>query len=162
MAFGSRSRRPGSRMLPNTPFPTCRLPCPGGPDGCPCRLLPRPYEPSPVGRWVGVHICPFEACSEFTHVTACRVARPPKAAFVTRLRPGGLLRRAARQLLNPIDNCSGGFFLHGVVEPFMPHARLQQFGGSKTATPLIFLESAFQGRHYTGYPGLRRGKRLAR
>jgi hypothetical protein len=31
--------------------------------------------------------------------------------------------------------------------------RLQQFGGSKTVTPLISLESAFQGRHYTGCPG---------
>ena len=32
----------------------------------------------------------FEACSGFTHVTARRIAQPPKAAFVTRLQPGRL------------------------------------------------------------------------
>src|SRR6185369_11335736 len=41
---------------------------------------------------------PYKACSGFTHVTACRFARSPEATFVTRLRPGGLPRRAARQL----------------------------------------------------------------
>ena len=40
----------------------------------------------------------FEACSDFTHVTARWIARPPKAAFVTRLRPAQLPKRAARQL----------------------------------------------------------------
>src|SRR6202030_3230845 len=39
-----------------------------------------------------------EACSGFTHVTARWIARPPKAAFVTRLRPVRLLVQAARQL----------------------------------------------------------------
>jgi len=38
----------------------------------------------------------FEACSGFTHVTARRIARPPKAVFVTRLRLGQLPIRAAR------------------------------------------------------------------
>ena len=42
--------------------------------------------------------CHFEACSGFTHVTACRIAQPPKAAFVTRLQPCRLPDRAARQL----------------------------------------------------------------
>ena len=31
-----------------------------------------------------------KAYSGFTHVTACRITRPPTAAFVTRLRPGQL------------------------------------------------------------------------
>src|ERR1700726_787698 len=39
-----------------------------------------------------------EACSDFTHVTARWIAQPPKAAFVTRLRPGQLPNRSARQL----------------------------------------------------------------
>ena len=47
---------------------------------------------------VGIRIVTFEACSGFTHVTASRIAQPPKAAFVTRLQPCRLPDRAARQL----------------------------------------------------------------
>src|ERR1700731_4813319 len=55
-------------------------------------------QPSPNGRRVGIRIVPFEACSGFTHVTARRIAQPPKAAFVTRLQPGQLPGQTARQL----------------------------------------------------------------
>ena len=55
-------------------------------------------QPSPNGRRVGIRIVTFEACSGFTHVTARRIAQPPKAAFVTRLQPCRLPGRAARQL----------------------------------------------------------------
>src|SRR4051812_29630252 len=55
-------------------------------------------RPSPFLRRVGVRDFTFEASSGFTRVTACRIAPSPKATFVTRLRPGGLPRRAARQL----------------------------------------------------------------
>ena len=55
-------------------------------------------QPSPNGRRVGIRIVTIEACSGFTHVTARRIAQPPKAAFVARLRPGQLPDRAARQL----------------------------------------------------------------
>ena len=41
---------------------------------------------------------PYKACSGFTHVTAHRIAQPPKATFVTRLQPCRLPSRAARQL----------------------------------------------------------------
>src|SRR6266496_5228329 len=34
---------------------------------------------------VGIHNFPFGACSSFTRVTACGVARPPIVDFVTRL-----------------------------------------------------------------------------
>src|SRR3974390_3307351 len=44
-------------------------------------------QPSPNGRRVGLRIVTFEACSGFTRVTARRIAQPPKATFVTRLRP---------------------------------------------------------------------------
>jgi hypothetical protein len=55
-------------------------------------------QPSPKGRRVGIRIVTFDACSGFTHVTARRIAQPPKAAFVTRLKPGRLIGRTARQL----------------------------------------------------------------
>jgi len=49
----------------------------------------------PNGRRVGIRIVTIEA---FTRVTARRIARLPKVAFVTRLRPFRLPGRAARQL----------------------------------------------------------------
>src|SRR5712691_10035176 len=55
-------------------------------------------QPSPNGRRVGIRIVTFEAFSRFTHVTARRIAQPPKAAFVTRLQPCRLPDRAARRL----------------------------------------------------------------
>jgi hypothetical protein len=55
-------------------------------------------QPSPNGRRVGIRIVTFEACSGFTHVTAHRIAQPPKATFVTRLQPFRSPGRAARQL----------------------------------------------------------------
>jgi hypothetical protein len=55
-------------------------------------------RPSPNGRRVGIRIVTFEACSGFTHVTARRIAQPPKATFVTRLQPVRLPGRTARQL----------------------------------------------------------------
>ena len=45
------------------------------------------------------------------HVMARWIARPPKAAFVTRLRPAQLPKRAARQTRS-IDYSLGGIFLH--------------------------------------------------
>ena len=64
----------------------------------PMSIASLPARPSPGKRRVGVCIDSFEAYSDFTRVTAHRIARPPKAAFVTRLRPGRLPSRTARQL----------------------------------------------------------------
>ena len=69
-------------------------------------------QPSPNGRRVGIRIVTFEACSGFTQVTAHRIAQPPKATFVARLRPNQSPSRAARQLPDPIDNYPGGTLLH--------------------------------------------------
>ena len=55
-------------------------------------------RPSPLKGRVGIRDFTFEACSGFTHVTARRIAQPPKAAFVTRLQSGQLPNRIARQL----------------------------------------------------------------
>jgi hypothetical protein len=48
-------------------------------------------------RRVSIRIITFEACSGFTLITARWIAQPPKAAFVTRLRPDRLPGKAARQ-----------------------------------------------------------------
>ena len=88
------------RVSPDYPNHLSDVPC----------LLPRRIErmllsiasplmqPSPNGRRVGIRIVAFAACSGFTHVTAHRIAQPPKVTFVTRLQPSQLPSRAARQL----------------------------------------------------------------
>src|ERR1700676_1409733 len=87
----------GSPPITRTTFPTCRAHYPGGSSGCACRLLP---AHTAFPKWQeGRHPhCHFRACSGFTHVTAHRIAQPPKAPFVTRLQPFSLPGRAARQL----------------------------------------------------------------
>ena len=55
-------------------------------------------QPSPNGRRVGIRIVTIEACAGFTRITARRIAQPPKATFVARLRPSQLPDQAARQL----------------------------------------------------------------
>ncbi len=94
---------PFQRAVPNTPMDRNR---------CVCRLLPCPPGPSPFLRRVGVHDFTFGACSGFTRVTACWIAQPPKAAFVTRLQSSRLPDQTARQLPGPTDNFLGGSFLH--------------------------------------------------
>jgi hypothetical protein len=88
-----------------------RYPTPADRSGCSCRLLPRSTRPSPKLRRVGIRDFTFEACSGFTPVTARRIAQP-KAALVTRLQPGRLPNRVARQLPDLTDNSLGGSFLH--------------------------------------------------
>lgn len=41
-------------------------------------------RPSPLFSRVGSHIALFEACSAFTHVSACKLAKSPKATLYTR------------------------------------------------------------------------------
>ena len=53
----------------------------------------------------------FSRPAQRLHVTACRTARPPTAAFVTRRRPGSCPPTVARQLPSPIDFGSCGLFL---------------------------------------------------
>src|SRR5882757_8314038 len=93
-------RIPTERVSPDYPLYPSSVSCP----------LPRRTEqgrasiaclfvlPSPNTRWVGVRIGSFEACSGFNRVTARWIARPPSAAFVTRLQPNQLPGQTARQL----------------------------------------------------------------
>jgi hypothetical protein len=66
----------------------------------------------PLIRRAGVHIAAFEACSSFTRVTACKVARPPEVDFVARFQPNRLPGLAARQLSNLTINYSSGSSPH--------------------------------------------------
>src|SRR3954466_5975480 len=90
--------RDGSPPMTRITLPACRAPYPGGSRRVPVSIASPLTRPSPFPRRVGIRIFTFEAFSGFTRVTARWIAQPPKAAFVTRLRPGRLPRQAARQL----------------------------------------------------------------
>ena len=88
--------RPGSRELPVDPdcdhrwgFPcctwspmsACRRHYPGRFDGTDSLVAFHRRRPSPHFGWGGSCIIVFEACSAFTRVTACRLARSPCATL---------------------------------------------------------------------------------
>ena len=90
--------RDGSPPLTRITLPACRAPYPGGSRRVHVSIASPLTRPSPSPRRVGIRIFTFEASSGFTRVTARWIAQPPKAAFVTRLRPGQWPGQAARQL----------------------------------------------------------------
>src|SRR5271165_2997892 len=79
-------------------LPACRANYPGGSRRVRLSIASPLTRPSPFCRRVGIRTSTFEACSGFTHVTARRIAQPPKAAFVTRLRSSRSPDQTARQL----------------------------------------------------------------
>ena len=77
----------GGSPLPDMPSSLPRWPA--GSDRSWVGLFqPLPFSrrlwPSPCECKVGAHIGLFEACSTFTHVTACRFAAPPRGTFVSK------------------------------------------------------------------------------
>jgi hypothetical protein len=91
------SSRTGLPRLPALPFPRAVPTTPADRTGACVDDFPvhTAFPASLPGRHPHM---PFEACSGFTHITAHGIAQPPKAAFVTRLRPRQLPSDAARQL----------------------------------------------------------------
>jgi hypothetical protein len=68
-----------------SPLPTCRRHYPGRSDRI-CSLVRfHPLWPSHESGRVGSRISPFEACSAFTHVTACTLAKSPSDPLHQRL-----------------------------------------------------------------------------
>jgi hypothetical protein len=96
----SKPRPPTGRVSPVTriTFPACRAHYPGGSRRVRLSIASPLTRPSPLCRRVGIRTSTFEACSGFTRVTARRIARPPKATFVTRLRSSRSPDQTARQL----------------------------------------------------------------
>ncbi len=88
----------GSPPITRITLPACRAHYPGGSRRVRLSIASPLTRPSPLFRRVGIRNFTFEACSGFTHVTARWIAQPPKATFVTRLRPGQLPDQTARQL----------------------------------------------------------------
>jgi hypothetical protein len=67
---------------------------------------------SPNGRRVGIRIVTFEACSGFTHVTARRIAQPPKGDLCHEAPALPVTRTSRSSATRPIDNSLGGTLLH--------------------------------------------------
>ena len=63
-------------------------------------------------RRVGIHNFTFEACSSFTRVTACRIARPPKADFCPEASTRPVAQPSRSVATMPTNNYMGGFLLH--------------------------------------------------
>jgi len=117
LAFGLRTSAVRVSHVTRMTLPTCRLHYPGGPGRRMRWLLPCRLMLSPELRRVSVRMNSFEACSEFTQITARKLARPPRAAFVTGLRPSRSPGKAARQLPELTNKSPGGTFLHWSSAP---------------------------------------------
>src|SRR6476659_7787267 len=113
-----RRSYPGSAVLCPCPtparsaVPACRAHYPGGSRRVHVSIASPLTRPSPFCRRVGIRTSTFEACSGFTHVTARRIAQPPR---------GGLCHEASIRLVThpnrssatrAIDNSLGGSSLH--------------------------------------------------
>jgi hypothetical protein len=92
-----RSPQTGLPRLPASPYRRAVPTTPADQVGACVDCFPT-HAAFPNSRRVSIRIVTFEACSGFTHVTARRIAQPPKATFVTRLQPCRLPDKATRQL----------------------------------------------------------------
>ena len=97
------------------------------PAGALVALFPAGRRPSPNLRRVGFRDARIEACSAFTFVPACMVARPPKAALLSRgLQSMSLppMNRSGRY--QPERQLLGGVRTHQESAPF--HGALRNPG----------------------------------
>ena len=74
-----------SRVAYGPLLPACRRQYPGRSDGIYSLVLFHKLRPSPKPGRVGSCISLFEACSAFTHVTACTLAKSPSDSLHQRL-----------------------------------------------------------------------------
>src|SRR5262245_1473333 len=88
----------GLPRLPEPPFQRAVPTTPADRAGAHVDCFPRPLDPTASARRACTCIVTTASCSGFTHVTARRIAQPPKVTFVTRVQPSRLPRQAARQL----------------------------------------------------------------
>jgi hypothetical protein len=79
-------------------------------------LLLHRHRPSPHNGWVGSCIISFEACSAFTHVTTCRLAKSPYATLYTEGSDGFVISTAAPIATGWSDPVPGRVFHPAVVQ----------------------------------------------
>ena len=84
-----------SRVAYGPLLPACRRQYPGRSDGIYSLVLFHSLRPSPKPGRVGSCISLFEACSAFTHVTACTLAKSPSDSLHQRLQQSRCLHRCS-------------------------------------------------------------------
>jgi len=94
---------------------TCQRQYPGGTTGC-CHSLAQQRRPSRSINTVGFRISIFEACSAFTHIPACMLARSPSVTIAE-----GFDRFVASTVASTASGCSdpspGGTCTHWKTPP---------------------------------------------
>ncbi len=81
-------------------------------------ILDQRLRPSPNIRRVGSHIVLFEACSAFTHVPACMLAKSPEATLYTGGSDGFVTSTTAPIASGRSDQLPGGIRTHWKTPPF--------------------------------------------
>src|ERR1017187_7751875 len=94
----------------------CRRHYPGRIDGTDSLMTLHRLRPSPDYSWVGSCIISFEACSAFTHVTTCRLAKSPYATLYTGGSDGFVTSTAAPIATGWNDPVPGRVFHPAVVQ----------------------------------------------
>ena len=130
--------RPGSRELPvdlqlqitagasrvssDPRFHTCRRHYPGRTDETDSLALPHQRRPSLGYRRVGSCIPGFGACSAFTHVTACMIAKSPSRLSTPEASAASLPPLLLRLLPGGAIQFPGGICTHCGPAPFTAHS----------------------------------------
>jgi hypothetical protein len=97
-----------------TPLPPCRRHYPGERTRCWLRSLGAPCQPSPNLNRVGVRITFFEACSAFTHVTACVLADSLDEPLTSGASTAAVASDVRPNCFRRSENCRvGGSLPHG-------------------------------------------------
>ncbi len=112
-------------------------------------------RPSPNTRWVGSCINRFEACSAFTHVTACMLAKSPTRPSTPEAPTASFPSPPLRLLPGGANQFPGGTFTRSEPAPFTAHATsgfnandqrtpgrtfgLSGFGNQRSARPCPFV-----------------------
>src|SRR5439155_25429272 len=101
---------------------TCRRHYPGRFDGTYSLVLFHQRRPSPKSRWVCSCINRFVACSAFTHVTACMLAKSPTRPSTPEAPTASLPSPPLRLLPGGANQFPGGTFTRSEPAPFTAHA----------------------------------------
>src|SRR5262245_12614577 len=99
-------------------LPTCRRHYPGRSDGARSLVLSPQRRPSLDTRRVGSCVNRFEACSAFTHVTACMLAKSPTRPSTPEAPTASFPPPPLRLLPGGANQLPGGTFTHSGPAPF--------------------------------------------
>src|ERR1017187_1713811 len=103
----------------------CRRQYPGRYDEIHSLVLSRRHRPSPKFRRVGTCVTRFEACSAFTHVTACTLAESPKRPSTPKAPTTSLPPSLLRLLPGGANQFPGGLRSRCGPAPFTAHRIMQ-------------------------------------